>query len=97
MKIKDFGVEMWMNTYENDCTYNLAETCVESLTVEQLLELGGCREQAVADILGMKLTYGAIEGSPRLRMLIAGLYEKQTPENECYYGARGYRCESSCD
>ena len=51
------------------------------LTVEQLLELGGCREQAVADILGMKLTYGAIEGSPRLRMLIAGLYEKQTPEN----------------
>ena len=44
MKIKDFGVEMWMNAYENDCTYNLAETCVESLTVEQLLELGGCRE-----------------------------------------------------
>ena len=81
MKIKDFGVEMWMNAYENDCTYNLAETCVESLTVEQLLELGGCREQAVADILGMKLTYGAIEGSPRLRTLIAGLYEKQTPEN----------------
>ena len=81
MKIKDFGVEMWMNAYENDCAYNLAETCVESLTVEQLLELGGCREQAVADILGMKLTYGAIEGSPRLRMLIAGLYEKQTPEN----------------
>ena len=81
MKIKDFGVEMWMNAYENGCTYNLAETCVESLTVEQLLELGGCREQAVADILGMKLTYGAIEGSPRLRMLIAGLYEKQTPEN----------------
>ena len=81
MKIKDFGVEMWMNAYENDCTYNLAETCVESLTVEQLLELGGCREQAVADILGMKLTYGAIEGSPRLRTLIAGLYEKQTPDN----------------
>jgi hypothetical protein len=50
----------------------------------------------VADILGMKLTYGAIEGSPRLRMLIAGLYEKQTPEN-VNYGARGYRCESSCD
>ena len=35
----------------------------------------------MADILGMKLTYGAIEGSPRLRTLIAGLYEKQTPEN----------------
>ena len=75
MKIKDFGVEMWMNAYENDCTYNLAETCVESLTVEQLLELGGCREQAVADILGMKLTYGAIEGSPRLRMLTRYIWQ----------------------
>lgn len=81
MKIKDFGVEMWMNAYENECTYNLAETCVESLTVEQLLDLGGCREQAIAEILRMKLTYGAIEGSERLRGLIAGLYETQTPEN----------------
>ena len=81
MKIKDFGVEIWMNAYENDCIYNLAETCVESLTVEQLLELGGCREQAIEDILKMKLTYGAIEGSERLRTLIAGLYEKQGAEN----------------
>ncbi|HAE41449.1 MAG TPA: aminotransferase, partial [Clostridiales bacterium] len=38
MKIKDFGVEIWMNLYENDCDYNLAETCVESLTVEQVLD-----------------------------------------------------------
>ncbi len=81
MKIRDFGVEMWMNAYENDCTYNLAETCVESLTVGELLDLAGCREQAVADLLNMKLTYGAIEGSERLRALIAGLYEKQGPEN----------------
>ena len=81
MKIRDFGVEMWMNAYENDCTYNLAETCVESLTVGELLNLAGCREQAVADLLNMKLTYGAIEGSERLRALIAGLYEKQGPEN----------------
>lgn len=81
MKIRDFGVEMWMNAYENDCTYNLAETCVESLTVRELLELAECRQQAVDDILNMKLTYGAIEGSERLRALIAGLYEKQTPEH----------------
>lgn len=81
MKIRDFGVEMWMNAYENECAYNLAETCVESLTVGELLELAGCREQALADILSMKLTYGAIEGSERLRALIAGLYEKQQAEN----------------
>lgn len=81
MKIRDFGVEMWMNAYENDCVYNLAETCVESLTVGELLDLDGRREQALADILSMKLTYGAIEGSERLRTLIAGLYKRQGPEN----------------
>ncbi|PQV54009.1 hypothetical protein B0G83_101191 [Paraburkholderia sp. BL21I4N1] len=35
MKIRDFGVERWMDQYETKCTYNLAETCVESLTVDQ--------------------------------------------------------------
>ena len=39
MKIRDFGVEIWMNTYENNCSYNLAETCVHSLSVEELLDL----------------------------------------------------------
>lgn len=37
MKIREFGVEIWMNQYENHCKYNLAETCVESLTIDQLL------------------------------------------------------------
>lgn len=41
MKIKDFGVEMWMNQYETSCRYNLAETCVASLTVQELLEMTG--------------------------------------------------------
>ena len=39
MKIKPFGVEIWMNEFENHCEFNLAETCVASLTIEQLLEL----------------------------------------------------------
>ena len=41
MKIRDFGVEMWMNAYENNCTYNLVETCVKSLTVQELAALSG--------------------------------------------------------
>ena len=79
MKIKDFGVEIWMNKYENDCAYNLAETCVESLTVDQLLTLAGRKESFMAEILPMKLTYGAIEGSEALRVQIAGLYETLKP------------------
>lgn len=81
MKIEDFGVEIWMNRYENDCVYNLGETCVESLTVQQLLELAGRKETFLAEILPLKLTYGPIEGSDRLRQLIAGLYETLGPQN----------------
>ncbi len=81
MKIRDFGVEMWMNAYENHCELNLAETCVQSLTVAELLALSGKTNVILEELLPLKLTYGAIEGSPRLRGLIAGLYEKQRPEN----------------
>ncbi|KQT50644.1 aminotransferase [Aureimonas sp. Leaf454] len=81
MKIRDFGVEIWMNRYETQCEWNLAETCVESLTVEELLEMAGKADTILGELLPMKLTYGAIEGSDRLRRLVAGLYEKQEPGN----------------
>ncbi len=81
MKIRDFGVEMWMNAYENDCTHNLAETCVCSMGVEELLRLSGRREEVLEQLLATRLTYGDIEGSPRLRRAIAGLYRGIKPEN----------------
>ena len=81
MKIKPFGVEIWMNQYETQCAYNLAETCVESLTVAQLLEIAGKREAILDELLPLKLTYGAIEGSDRLRGNVAALYSRQTKEN----------------
>lgn len=80
MKIRDFGVEMWMNAYENDCTHNLAETCVRSLTVEELLDLSGKREETLEQLVKTRLTYGDIPGSPRLRQAIAGLYRIMSPE-----------------
>jgi len=81
MKIKPFGVEIWMNEFENHCEYNLAETCVASLTMEQLLELSGKSADILADLLPMKLTYGAIQGSDRLRDAICTLYTRQTRDN----------------
>ncbi|WP_065373436.1 aminotransferase [Ensifer adhaerens] len=81
MKIRDFGVEIWMNRYENHCEWNLAETCVESLTVAELLEMAGKTDTILAELLPLKLTYGAIEGSERLRGQIASLYAKQVIEN----------------
>jgi aspartate/methionine/tyrosine aminotransferase len=81
MKIRPFDIEIWMKEFENDCVYNLAETCVASLTVEELLSLSGKTETALADLLPMKLTYGAIEGSDRLRNNICQLYDNQQPDN----------------
>lgn len=75
MKIKDFGVEIWMNLYENNCEHNLAETCVESLTVNELLDLAGNKEEIVENILNMQMSYGDIEGSPRLIKGIQSLYK----------------------
>lgn len=81
MHIKPFGVEIWMNEFETQCELNLAETCVESITIAELLELAGRNDTSLAELLPMKMTYGAIEGSDRLRKAIAALYSKQGKDN----------------
>ena len=81
MKIDTFGVEMWMNEWETKCDYNLAETCVESLTIDQLFQITGKNKKDLSEILSLKMTYGEIKGSDRLRKAIAALYEKQSLEN----------------
>ena len=81
MQIREFGVERWMDLYENQCELNLAETCVESLTVGELLKIAGKEEALLGEILPMKLTYGAIDGTERLRSNVASLYEKQRVPN----------------
>jgi aspartate/methionine/tyrosine aminotransferase len=81
VKIRPFGVEQWMNKYETRCAFNLAETCVESLTVQEVLALAGKDNVILSELLPMKLTYGAIEGSERLRAAIAALYISQGTDN----------------
>lgn len=74
MKIEPFGVEEWMNAWETRCKFNLAETCVASLTVDELMAFAGRSSTSLTDLGAMKLTYGAIKGSDKLRAAIAGLY-----------------------
>lgn len=81
MHIESFGVEMWMNEWETKCEWNLAETCVESLTIAELLALVGKNDTDLSELLSMKMTYGEIEGSMRLRRAICSLYDQQKPEN----------------
>lgn len=81
MRIAAFGVEQWMNEYETACAFNLAETCVESITFGELLALTGTTDSVVVDLSNVKLTYGAITGSARLRTAVASLYARQAAEN----------------
>jgi aspartate/methionine/tyrosine aminotransferase len=81
MKIAPFEVEMWMNDWETKCELNLAETCVESLTIAELLALAGKNDDSLSDLLRMKMTYGGIEGSDCLKAAITTLYDSQAPEN----------------
>ena len=81
MNIKPFGVELWMNEFETVCELNLAETCVESISVSELLDLCDQPQTAIADVLPFKLTYGAIQGSNRLRTAITTLYQQQSTDN----------------
>ena len=80
MRIEPFKVEIWMNEWETRCDHNLAETCVDSVTIDELLKLSGANRE-LSDILDMKMTYGAIEGSDRLRAAIAALFDNRSAED----------------
>ena len=45
MKIDKFKVEEWFNKYEKDAVYDLADTCVESLSINELLDFVYDREK----------------------------------------------------
>ncbi|MBU2992154.1 aminotransferase [Octadecabacter sp. 1_MG-2023] len=81
MNIEPFGVEQWMNAWETKCDLNLAETCVASLTLAELMQMAGTTQQMPSDLAAMKMTYGEIRGSSRLRGLVAGMFADQTAEN----------------
>ncbi|WP_434305207.1 aminotransferase [Clostridium botulinum] len=76
MKIKAFKVEQWMNQYENDAIFNLAETCIDSLTLRELLNLAGKNfEEYMASLGDIRMTYSHIYGSPNLLKGIASLFQ----------------------
>lgn len=67
MNIKPFAVEEWMNAYETGARYNIAETCVDSISLDELFELSGTHKESFLNKLcARRLTYGYIEGSPDL-------------------------------
>lgn len=74
MQIEPFGVEQWMNAHEGTARWNIAETCVDPLTLDELLALTGEADETLRRIRGLRLDYGAVPGSAELRAAIAALY-----------------------
>lgn len=81
MKIDAFDIEMWMTEHEKDYQYNLAESCVAALNIEELLELCDDKETVLQTLLNAKLDYGPIVGSDALKEAILGLYDTGDKEN----------------
>jgi aspartate/methionine/tyrosine aminotransferase len=77
MKIENFEMERWQSQWENVVDYNLAESGVDPLTVEELL--GGA--EAVQEIGRLQMLYNQGNGSPELRDLISRIYPGATRDN----------------
>ena len=81
MKIKPFKVEEWMNAYEEGAEFNIAETCVDSVSLDELFSLTGEDKEAfLSSFSARRLTYGDITGSKALKEGISELYKTATPE-----------------
>ena len=83
MNIKPFLVEEWMNEYEVGARYNIAETCVDSVSVDELFELvGEDKAEFLNDLCSRRLTYGSIFGAPEFLQGVAALYRGIKPEQD---------------
>lgn len=82
MKIKPFAVEEWMNAWEVGAKYNIAETCVDSISMNDLFELTGeDKTEFLNRLCARRLSYGDIEGLPEFRKGVCGLYKTLNIEN----------------
>ncbi|MBI4563114.1 MAG: aminotransferase class I/II-fold pyridoxal phosphate-dependent enzyme [Planctomycetes bacterium] len=83
MQIRTFLVERWMSTYENDIRFNLAESSIKQLTLDELLSLA--EQNGAPDIRRrmhrLVLTYDETRGTRELREAIATHYPGATAEN----------------
>ena len=81
MKIAPFQVEEWMNAYETGARYNIAETCVDSVSIDELFALCGEDKDAFwREFSARRLTYGDIEGAPAFKEGVCKLYHTLRPD-----------------
>lgn len=98
MNIKPFAVEEWMNAYEDGARFNIAETCVDSVSLDELFELTSeDKAQFLSSLCARRLTYGDIVGSEGLRAGICKLYQTLKPDQVIpTHGAAGANYHVFC-
>ncbi|MEE8824659.1 capreomycidine synthase [Lentilactobacillus sunkii] len=82
MKIAGFGVEEWLNVWEKKATYDIAQSTISSMTMQEVLDLDGESGKTFYDLLNkQKMNYGWIEGSPEFKTEVSKLYQDISPDN----------------
>lgn len=82
MDIKPIGVEEWLNTWEKSAEWDIAQSTISFLTMEEILALDGTDGRGFYRLLDReKMNYGWIEGSPEFKREVAGLYRDVDPDN----------------
>jgi aspartate/methionine/tyrosine aminotransferase len=80
MQIAEFGIEAWLNQWENSATYDISQSTISSMTISDLLKLTGDAPDTFAKQLNdTKMNYGWIEGSPEFKELVSSHYENVKP------------------
>jgi aspartate/methionine/tyrosine aminotransferase len=76
-KFVPFELERWQSTWENRVRFNLSESGVHPLTIQELLGLAGA---PAVPLLEVRLGYSQSNGTDLLRERIAALYPGVSPD-----------------
>lgn len=78
MRLTPFEMERWQSTYEHRVRFNLSESGVHPLSLDELMALTG---EETGSLGAIRLGYGQSNGSDELRARIAALYPGATDAN----------------
>lgn len=82
MRVETFELERWMTTYETEVEFDIAESGIFPLTVQELIDLAPPAERAelLTQILDTRLGYSEARGSQALREALAATYLSTSPD-----------------
>ncbi len=82
MDIANFGVEEWLNEWEKKAIYDLAQSTVSSMTLEEAINIDGTDPDFFfRNLYQTKMNYGYIEGSSEFKKEVAKLYRNVDSDN----------------